>query len=74
MTYFTGIDLHKRTLTATTLDPAGTVVATAKRPCRPQALLAYFAQIPGEHAATANDARPAGTGARMRWVTASTYT
>ena len=50
--YFTGLDLHKRSITATTLDAAGTVVATAKRPCRPKALLAYFAQTPGEHAAT----------------------
>lgn len=51
-TYFTGLDLHKRSITATTLDAAGTVVATAKMPCRPKALLAYFAQQPGEHAAT----------------------
>ena len=50
--YFTGLDLHKRTLTATTLDAAGAVVATAKMPCRPRALLAYFAQQPGRHAAT----------------------
>jgi hypothetical protein len=50
--YFTGLDLHKRTVTATTLDAAGTVVATAKMPCRPKALLAYFAQTPGRHAAT----------------------
>ena len=51
-THFTGLDLHKRSVTATTLDAAGTVVASSKTPCRPQALLAYFAQIPGEHAAT----------------------
>ena len=50
--YFTGLDLHKRSVTATTLDAAGTVVATAKMPCRPKALLAYFAQTPGQHAAT----------------------
>ena len=50
--YFTGLDLHKRSVTATTLDAAGTVVATAKMPCRPKALLAYFAQQPGHHAAT----------------------
>ena len=52
MTYFTGLDLHKRSVTATTLDAEGAVVATAKMPCRPQALLAYFAQSPGDHAAT----------------------
>lgn len=50
--YFTGLDLHKRSVTVTTLDAAGTVVATAKMPCRPKALLAYFAQQPGQHAAT----------------------
>ncbi len=50
--YFTGLDLHKRSVTATTLDAAGAVVATAKMPCRPKALLAYFAQTPGHHAAT----------------------
>ena len=50
--YFTGLDLHKRSVTATTLDASGTVVATAKMPCRPKALLAYFAQQPGRHAAT----------------------
>ena len=50
--YFTGLDLHKRTVTATTLDPAGAVVATAKMPCRADALRAYFAQQPGQHAAT----------------------
>ena len=51
-THFTGLDLHKRSVTATTLDAAGTVVASSKMPCRPKALLAYFAQIPGDHAAT----------------------
>ena len=51
-THFTGLDLHKRSVTATTLDAAGAVVATAKMPCRPAALLAYFAQQPGRHAAT----------------------
>ena len=50
--YFTGLDLHKRSVTATTLDTAGAVVATAKMPCRPKALRAYFAQTPGQHAAT----------------------
>ena len=51
-TLFTGLDLHKRSVTATTVDAAGTVVATAKMPCRPKALLAYFAQQPGDHAVT----------------------
>lgn len=44
--YFTGLDLHKRSVTATTLHD------TAKMPCLPKALLAYFAQQPGRHAAT----------------------
>ncbi|PAP75079.1 IS110 family transposase [Rubrivirga marina] len=52
MTSFTGLDLHKRSVTATTLDAEGVVVATAKMPCRPDALRAYFAQQPGHHAAT----------------------
>ena len=51
MTYFTGLDLHKRSVTVTTLDAEGAVVATAKMPCRAPALRAYFAQIPGDHAA-----------------------
>ena len=51
-TYFTGLDLHKRSVTAATLDAVGSVVATAKMPCRADALLAYFAQTPGHHAAT----------------------
>ncbi len=51
MTYYTGLDLHKRTLTAPTLDPEGAVVAAAKMPCRAPVLRAYFAQIPGDHAA-----------------------
>lgn len=52
MPYFTGLDLHKRSLTATTLNAEGTIVATAKMPCRAPMLQAYFAQIPGHHAAT----------------------
>ena len=52
MTYFTGLDLHKRSVTATTLDASGAVIASSKMPCRADALRAYFAQIPGAHAAT----------------------
>lgn len=51
MTLYTGLDLHKRSVTATTLDASGAVVATAKMPCRADALRAYFAQLPGEHRA-----------------------
>ena len=51
MTYFTGLDLHKRSVTATTLDAEGALVASAKMPCRADALRAYFAQQPGDHAA-----------------------
>jgi hypothetical protein len=49
--FFTGIDLHKRSLTATTLDAEGSVVASAKMPCHADALRAHFAQIPGDHRA-----------------------
>ena len=51
-TYFTGVDLHKRTLTAATLDADGALVASARMPCRADALRAYFAQQPGDHRAT----------------------
>jgi transposase len=51
-TYFTGIDLHKRSLTAATLDADGALVASARMPCRAHALRAYFAQQPGDHRAT----------------------
>jgi transposase len=51
-TFFTGLDLHKRSVTATTLGADGALVATARMPCRAPALRAYFAQLPGEHAAT----------------------
>lgn len=40
---FTGLDLHKRSITATTLDQAGNTVAHAKLPARPDALLLYLA-------------------------------
>jgi transposase len=52
MTFYTGLDLHKRSLTATTLDASGAVVASATMPCRADALRAYFSQQPGEHTAT----------------------
>jgi transposase len=50
-TYFTGIDLHRRSLTATTLDADGAAVASARMPCRADALRVYFAQQPGQHRA-----------------------
>ena len=41
---FTGLDLHKRSITATTLDQAGNTVAHAKLPAHPTALRLYFAE------------------------------
>jgi transposase len=52
---FTGLDLHKRSITATTLDTAGNVVSHSKFPCNREALLYYFADCsPGNpmHRAT----------------------
>ena len=40
---YTGLDLHKRSITATTLDEAGSIVAHSKLPCLREALLLYFA-------------------------------
>ena len=50
---YSGIDLHKRTSTITTLTPAGDVVRRAKVGNSPDALAAYFRQLPGPHCATA---------------------
>jgi transposase len=46
-TLFTGLDLHKRTLVATTLNATGEQVAHAKLPCHPEALRYYFARQNG---------------------------
>jgi len=46
-TLYTGLDLHKRSLTAATLDTDGTLIDEQKLPCHPDALRLYFA----EHAA-----------------------
>ena len=51
-TLYTGLDLHKRSLTATTLDAQGHEVAHAKLPCRSEALRLYFADCPEHHQAT----------------------
>lgn len=56
-TLFTGLDLHKRSVVATTLDADGTTVAHRKLPARPDALALYFANLPagaeGQHRAVA---------------------
>lgn len=56
-TLFTGLDLHKRSVVATTLDAEGTTVAHRKLPARADALALYFADLPavpgGEHRAVA---------------------
>lgn len=43
-TLFTGLDLHKRTVVATTVDAEGATVAHQKLPCHPEALRYYFAR------------------------------
>jgi transposase len=40
---YTGLDLHKRSITATTLDESGNEIAHAKLPCQPAALRLYLA-------------------------------
>ena len=51
-TLFTGLDLHKRSITATTLDADGQEVAHAKLPCHADALRFYFRQLGQSHLAT----------------------
>jgi transposase len=46
-----GIDLHKRTIVLSTIDPAGTRVADAELPTSRAAVRAYFAAHPGPHRA-----------------------
>lgn len=41
--YYTGLDLHKRTITATTLDARGETVSQATFRCHPDVLRHYFA-------------------------------
>jgi transposase len=51
--FYTGLDLHKRSIAATTLDADGHVIASAKLPARADALRLYFADCPtgsdGQH-------------------------
>ena len=51
--FYTGLDLHKRSVSATTLAADGSVVASAKLPARSDALRLYFAECPtgpyGQH-------------------------
>ena len=47
-TLFTGLDLHKRSVVATTLNAEGTTGAHRKLPAHPSALALYFADLPAE--------------------------
>ena len=50
-TYYTGIDLHKRSAYLTTLSREGTVIEQRKLPCRREALRLYFRCLDGAHRA-----------------------
>ncbi|MEM1041985.1 MAG: IS110 family transposase [Bacteroidota bacterium] len=56
-TLFTGLDLHKRSVLALTVDASGREVARKKLPARADSLALYFAELPagpeGEHRAVA---------------------
>jgi len=47
-TYYTGIDLHKRTAYLTTIDENGTVAGQKKLPCQREALRQYFGSFEEE--------------------------
>ena len=47
-TYYTGIDLHKRTAYLTTVDENGTVAGQKKLSCQRRALREYFRSFDGE--------------------------
>ena len=49
--WYSGIDLHKRTIALHTLDADGTVVRQTQIAARPEVLAAYFATLPGPHQA-----------------------
>ena len=50
-TYYTGIDLHKKSAYLTTLDKEGAVACQKKLPCRREALHLYFRRLEGRHLA-----------------------
>src|SRR5690606_15151572 len=56
-TLYTGLDLHKRTVFALTLDADGNELARERLPARADALVLYFAALPiepgGQHRAVA---------------------
>ncbi len=66
-TYFTGLDLHKHSVTATTVDAKGEVVASSRLPTRPEALQLYFADLPGSHKAGACPERSRRVEATAGW-------
>jgi len=47
-TYYTGIDLHKRTAYLTTVDENGTVAGQKKLPCRRDRFRQYFRSFDGD--------------------------
>jgi len=49
--WYSGIDLHKRTIALHTVDADGTMIRQAQIPARPEVLAAYFATLPGPHQA-----------------------
>ncbi|QJR36778.1 hypothetical protein [Gemmatimonas groenlandica] len=49
--FYSGIDLHKRTMVIQTIDAAGIVVRMADLPTNRAAVTAYFATLDGPHRA-----------------------
>ena len=44
-----GIDLHKRTVVISTVDPSGQAVRNAELPTSGARIQSYFASLPGPH-------------------------
>ena len=68
-TLYTGLDLHKRSVFAFTVDATGEEIAREKLPARADSLALYFADLPvGLKGSTAPSPRlrRAGTGSRTR--------
>ena len=65
-TLYTGLDLHKRSVFALTVDAAGEEVAREKLPARADSLVLYFADLPGSRGAKHRAVAEATTG--WYWV------
>jgi transposase len=65
-TLYTGLDLHKRSVFALTVDAAGQEVAREKLPARADSLALYFADLPGSRGAKHRAVAEATTG--WYWV------